>query len=390
MLTQSHLHITHTHLSLVIMTQTWTFILFFFVQVIIHVNGCSNTGWESNGRTVAGGNGAGDAPNQLNSAYGVFVDSNNVVFVTDYNNHRVVKWTKDATTGIVVAGGHCGNISQGELCYPAAITFDKNNNMYVTVEDEHNGAVIIWREGAKSGETLINSNSSLYGLALDHDEKYLYVTHHREHRVVKYTINGAFEDVVAGGHGNGSDLNQLDYRKYMKYYFYLYLRYMLFFFSISLARGITVDKSGSVFVSDSKNHRIVKWMVNATEGTVVAGGKNNGSRTDQLAVPNGIFVDDKETIFVADNENNRVMRIPAGTLDGTIISGDHQLSSIEGLTFDSHGNLYVADWGNNRVQMFAKDTIPCSGSELSVFFSKWTLLYCFISFIILCAKINEI
>ena len=165
---------------------------------------------------------------------------------------------------------------------------------------------------------------------------------------------------------------------------------MLFFFSISLARGITVDKSGSVFVSDSKNHRIVKWMVNATEGTVVAGGKNNGSRTDQLAVPNGIFVDDKETIFVADNENNRVMRIPAGTLDGTIISGDHQLSSIEGLTFDSHGNLYVADWGNNRVQMFAKDTIPCSGSELSVFFSKWTLLYCFISFIILCAKINEI
>lgn len=336
---------------------------------------------------MAGGNGGGDALNQLNGSYAVFVDSDAAVVITDYYNHRVVKWNQGASTGAVVAGGQCGNIDQGEICHPTAMTFDKEGNMFITVEDEYSGGVIIWKKGATSGETLINVNSSLYGIALDADETYLYVSHHDEHCVVKYLKNGTFDSVVAGGNGNGSAFDQLNYRRCLKHS-PVSERYLF----ISLARGVTVNKDGSVYVSDSGNHRVVKWIVNATKGIIVAGGNNNGSRTDQLTIPNGIIVDENETIYVADNENHRVMSIPAGTRNGIIIAGGHgqgnasnQFLNVDGLAFNCQGDLYVTDWGNYRVQMFAMDKTPSSGSNsdyISFPFSKCTFLYCFVSFII--------
>ncbi|CAF2215099.1 unnamed protein product, partial [Rotaria magnacalcarata] len=49
-----------------------------------------------------------------------------------------------------------------------------------------------------------------------------------------------------------------------------------------------------------------------------------------------------------------------GANQGTVIvggndegAGANQFSSPVGLSFDRHGNLYVADWGNDRVQRFS-------------------------------------
>ena len=172
------------------------------------------TTWESDGKTVAGGNGGGGALNQVNSSYGLFVNSDNVLFISDYYNHRVIKWSQGASSGTIVAGGQCGPIDEGQLCLPTAMTFDKEGTMFVTAEDGNNGSVIRWEKDAVSGKTIIMTNTSLYGIALDAEEKYLYVVHHREHRVIKYTKDGELDSVVAGGHGQGEEYNQLDYRKY--------------------------------------------------------------------------------------------------------------------------------------------------------------------------------
>ncbi|CAF1608050.1 unnamed protein product [Rotaria magnacalcarata] len=173
---------------------------------------CAGTTWESNGKTVAGGNGPGSALNQLNSSYGIVVDSNNVLFVSDYLNHRVIKWEQGASHGILHIGELCGTNTNEEFCYPSAITFNKEGTLFVTVQSDSIGSVMSLKKGATLVETFITVNTSIYGIVWDQNEEYLYLGHHREHRVVKYTKDGKFVSVVAGGNGAGPALNQLDYR----------------------------------------------------------------------------------------------------------------------------------------------------------------------------------
>lgn len=161
---------------------------------------------------MAGGNGAGGTLKQLNNSYGVFVHANEDLFVSDYFNNRVVKWAKDASTGVLYAGGRCGADPQDHLCSPTALTFDNEGTMYVTVENNTNGAVLRMKNGATAPELFISTDTSLYGIVWDAKEEFLYLGHHREHRVVKYTKDGQVVGVVAGGNGRGSALNQLDYR----------------------------------------------------------------------------------------------------------------------------------------------------------------------------------
>ncbi|CAF4517957.1 unnamed protein product, partial [Rotaria magnacalcarata] len=62
--------------------------------------------WSQKGVTIAGGNGVGGATNQLNYPYGLFVDDNQTVVITDWGNNRIVQWKNgDTTNGQVVAGG---------------------------------------------------------------------------------------------------------------------------------------------------------------------------------------------------------------------------------------------------------------------------------------------
>lgn len=41
---------------------------------------------------MAGGNGAGNTADRLNSPWGVHVDSTNALYIVDRSNHRIQKW----------------------------------------------------------------------------------------------------------------------------------------------------------------------------------------------------------------------------------------------------------------------------------------------------------
>jgi sugar lactone lactonase YvrE len=103
----------------------------------------------------------------------------------------------------------------------------------------------------------------------------------------------------------------------------------------------------------------MKWMKDAKEGIVVAGGNGEGNSLTQLSYPRGVIVDQMGNVYVADSKNNRVMRFSKGSKKGSIIAGGNgkglqpnQLNSPQGLSFDRQGNLYVADCWNHRVQKF--------------------------------------
>ncbi|CAF4295072.1 unnamed protein product, partial [Adineta steineri] len=146
------------------------------------------------GDIVAGGNGNGNQLNQLNCPTFIFVDEDQSVYVSDYNNHRVMKWRKDAKEGTIVAGanGEGGNLNQ--LYHPQGIIVDDGGQIYVA--DSGNHRAMRWCEGKEEGETIVGGNgpgnqsnqlNGTNGLTFD-DEGNLYIADSWNSRIAKFEI----------------------------------------------------------------------------------------------------------------------------------------------------------------------------------------------------------
>ena len=48
---------------------------------------------------------------------------------------------------------------------------------------------------------------------------------------------------------------------------------------------IFVDDNHTLYISDSENHRIMKWLQDSKEGLIVAGGNGKGNETTQFSSP---------------------------------------------------------------------------------------------------------
>ena len=307
---------------------------FFFIVGMLTLP--TNARWSQNGVTVAGGNGRGNAANQLACPCGLDIDDDNQsIVIADRQNHRIVEWKMGANNGKVIAGGRGEGNRLDQLNSPADVLIDKEMNS-LFIADRWNERILRCsrRQGTTHGEVIVE-NVWCERLAIDH-QRYLYVSDIEKHEVRRYTIGDKNGIVVAGGNGKGNQLNELNHPTYL-----------------------FVDEEQAVYVSDNNNHRVIKWNKGAKEGIVVAGRGGQGSALTQLYYPNGLFVDTSGTIYVADSGNHRVMRWPIGAQQGTVIVGGNgdgnaanQLSYPVALSFDPHCNLYVADCYNHRVQRF--------------------------------------
>ncbi|CAF1200122.1 unnamed protein product [Adineta steineri] len=115
-------------------------------------------------------------------------------------------------------------------------------------------------------------------------------------------------------------------------------------------QGIYVDDDDqTIYIADSGHHRIVEWKYGAKRGEVVAGGNEEGDRSDQLSYAVDVIVEKKnDSLIICDSGNRRVVRWPRqnGTNGETIISNIH----CSGLTMDKNGDLYVSNWKKNEVR----------------------------------------
>jgi DNA-binding beta-propeller fold protein YncE len=93
--------------------------------------------------TVAGGNGAGSAPNQLNFPTEIYRSKNgNFIHICDTYNYRVQRWQTKGTSGVTVAGSSTGLAGQTPylLRAPYAFAFDPDEK-YIFVSDTDNHRV---------------------------------------------------------------------------------------------------------------------------------------------------------------------------------------------------------------------------------------------------------
>ena len=174
-----------------------------------------NARWSQDGVTVAGGNGEGDAVNQLNWPHGLDIDDDNQsIVIADTFNHRIIEWKMGASNGKVVAGGQGQGNRLDQLNYPTDVLIDKENNTLL-IADYLNQRVLRWsrRQVTTQGE-LIDDNVSCRGLAVDH-QRYLYVSDFGKDEVRRYTIGDKNGIVVAGGNGRGDQFNQLNCPTYL-------------------------------------------------------------------------------------------------------------------------------------------------------------------------------
>ncbi|CAF5037542.1 unnamed protein product, partial [Rotaria socialis] len=98
-----------------------------------------------------------DGLSQLNFPTYLFVDLYHSEYVSDYYNHRVMKWNKVATEGIVVAGGQGQGNALTQLSSPNGLFVDTLGTLYVA--DSHNHRVMRQTQGdTKQGTVIVGGN----------------------------------------------------------------------------------------------------------------------------------------------------------------------------------------------------------------------------------------
>ncbi|CAF1170636.1 unnamed protein product [Adineta steineri] len=126
----------------------------------------------------------------------------------------------------------------------------------------------------------------------------------------------------------------------------------------STCHGLFVDINDTLYCSISEHHQVVKKSLNAavvTPNCVAAGIGIKGSKSNQLDGPSGIFVDVNLDLYVADFYNNRVQLFQSGESNGITVAGYISLNPTitlhypTGIILDAEKYLFVVDYFNHRI-----------------------------------------
>ncbi|UJR19272.1 hypothetical protein I4U23_022401 [Adineta vaga] len=276
--------------------------------------------WNPDGITFANSNTIGIEP------YGLFITTNNTIYVPDRSNDRVQVWfhgsinlTQTVSTGFID---------------PFTIFVTANGNIFID-DGTTNHQVIRSSPITNKSIPVMNINGTCHGLFVDLSDT-LYCSMSAYHRVVKRWLGDNSSTVtIAVGTGIASNSSN----------------------SLRNPHGIFVDINYDLYVADRLNHRIQLFHFGDSYGTTVAGLKSTNV-TITLSNPTAIILDSESYLFITDCFNHRIVgsgsngfRCIVGCTNGQG-SGSDQLSLPRWFSFDSYGNIYVSDWGNSRIQKF--------------------------------------
>ena len=125
--------------------------------------------------------------------------------------------------------------------------------------------------------------------------------------------------------------------------------------------------SGTLYISDYWNHRIMSHPAGMRNGTLIVGGQGAGTNNTQLNNPIGLHFDlFSSSLIIANFAAHNVVRYVFGASSWTLVAGDTNGSwdasagrfnlPID-VTLDPMGNMYVADRSNHRIQFFSDGAV---------------------------------
>jgi sugar lactone lactonase YvrE len=139
---------------------------------------------------------------------------------------------------------------------------------------------------------------------------------------------------------------------------------------LSAPLRLAFDTAGNLYIADSANNRIRKvtpaGIISTVAGNGTAGfaGDGGAATAARLRTPTDVAIKPDGTMYIADRANFRVRKVtPAGiisTIAGTGTAGYNgddiaattaRLNNPYSVAFDATGNLYIADYDNERLRM---------------------------------------
>lgn len=259
----------------------------------VHLSSCAT--WNSTGVTVLGTNSPGNSSNELNLPDGIFLQrETNTLYVADTGNRRIqsLLLSQSTGTGVTVVS----NIDSASALY-----VDKEGvNFYVALK--YFDRVEKWTRNGKSDLQIGSQCKQCAGVWVDAEQN-VYMTESGTHRVLKWSPKTNRTVTVAGQpdeEGQSADL--------------------LYF-----PTGIYVSSTdNTLYIADTLNNRVQKWNNGVKQGITVAGCQNgtSGYNGSFLSSPLDVWVDDQSNIvFVADSDNNRIQKWLPNQSSGTTIAG---------------------------------------------------------------------
>lgn len=333
------------------------------------------------GQGTAGytGDGGAAAQAQLNAPMGLALDAAGGLYIADSGNNAIRKVSKSGAISTVAGNGSQGYSGDGgaataaALTQPEGVAIDPSGLLYIA--DTFNNRV---RAVALSGliQTVAGTGISSFSgengapaaaalflptdVATDSGGN-LYIADFGNSRIRK-VAQGKIQTVI-GGNGTLTIFNEA----------------LATTILLNGPTGIAVDGSGDIYIAEGSvgdgtglavgDYRVWKINIGGVVSTVAGNGLESysgdgGAATAaQLDNPAALSFDTEGNLYIADTGNHRVRKItPSGVISTAAGTGQAgfagdggaatqaQLSSPAGLAFDADGNVYIADAGNNRIR----------------------------------------
>jgi len=305
----------------------------------------------------------------MSAPYSVAVDASGNLVIADYGNNRIRRVDSKSGNISTIAGignigfaGDGGAATSAILHLPTGVAFDSSGNVYLA--DSLNNRI---RKIAGTNITTVAGNGGLsssgdggpatsaqlntpLGVAVDGTGN-IYIADSLNNTIRRVSAGGTIStyagNSVPGNSGDGGAPTSAQ---------------------LNAPEGVAVDAAGNLYIADTQNHKVRKisgGAINTFAGNGTAGfsGDGGAATAASLNEPFAVALDAAGNVYIAEFGNNRVRKVDTKGIITTVAgngvsgySGDGgaatgaQLNGPQSVAVDAAGNLYIADTANNRVR----------------------------------------
>jgi sugar lactone lactonase YvrE len=314
---------------------------------------------------------------QLNGPFSAALDNAGNLFIADTYNKRIRKITTNgvistvAGTGIAGFSGDGGPATLARILFPLGVACDTAGNLFIADEGNHRirkvatgiistvagtGAI---GSGGDGGPATSAQFQYPWGIAVDTTTGSLFIADTGDNRIRKVSAGGIISTVAGigtygfsgdGGPAISAQLNDPE--------------------------SVAVDGQGNLLIADTFNNRIRKVALDGSISTIAGSGilgfagDGGSASVAQLNSPSALTFDTTGNVLIADTSNHRIRKVAPNGLIDTIAGGGTSgfrgnggpgasalFNTPDGIASDRAGNVFIADTLNNQVRKISPDGV---------------------------------